>query len=295
MSRREKILNCLKKAAPDTSNSGLATLEFRDIFNDYPQSASELSARFQQRFVALKGEFFRANEVRAAAANLQDLVHSAGEDPIAAQPKPLVDEVLGYFSELQGRLEGAAVLEGDSLRACEKIPSRLRAPLNMSDCVAGPPISGHVELATLPAIGTPAPCQARPEASSLRSGIFLQALSLSSCVVGISVADHLVARTGSIVIYSSLSGGRRLSVLPPFHVFLARSSQLVFSLEDALSSIEEDQGSSYFGIINGPSRTADIEKILVMGAHGPKLIAVILVESYYYIYITQVGFWCVDI
>ncbi len=65
---------------------------------------------------------------------------------------------------------------GRLLRACEKIPSRLRAPLNMSDCVAGPPISGHVELATLANIGTPAPCQTRPEAPSLRAGIFSQAL-----------------------------------------------------------------------------------------------------------------------
>ena len=47
----------------------------------------------------------------------------------------------------------------------------------MFDCVAGLPISGHVELATLPDIGIPAPCQTRPEAPSLRAGIFSQALS----------------------------------------------------------------------------------------------------------------------
>ncbi len=66
-----------------------------------------------------------------------------------------------------------------ALRACENIPPRLRAPLNVSGGVAGPPISGHVELATLPAIGTPAPCQTRPEAPSLRAGIFSQALSFT--------------------------------------------------------------------------------------------------------------------
>ncbi len=65
------------------------------------------------------------------------------------------------------------------LRACEKIPSRLRAPLNMSDCVAGTPISGHAELATLPDIGTPAPCRTRPAAPSLRAGIFSHAMRLS--------------------------------------------------------------------------------------------------------------------
>ncbi len=66
----------------------------------------------------------------------------------------------------------------EGLKACEEFPPRLRAPLNMSDCVAGPPISGHAELATLPAIGTPAPSQTRPEAPSLRVGIFSQALRL---------------------------------------------------------------------------------------------------------------------
>jgi hypothetical protein len=62
------------------------------------------------------------------------------------------------------------------MRTCEKIPPRLRAPLNVPGRVAGPPISGHVELATLPDIGTPAPCQTRPGAPSLRAGIISQAL-----------------------------------------------------------------------------------------------------------------------
>jgi hypothetical protein len=62
------------------------------------------------------------------------------------------------------------------LRACEKIPPRLRAPLIVPGGVAGPPISGHVELATLPDIGTPAPCLTRPRAPSLRAGIISQAL-----------------------------------------------------------------------------------------------------------------------
>ena len=79
-----------------------------------------------------------------------------------------------YFASLPNILNSG---ERRRLRACEKIPPRLRAPLNVSGGVAGPPISGHVELATLPAIGTPAPCQTRPEAPSLRAGICSQALS----------------------------------------------------------------------------------------------------------------------
>ena len=218
MSSREEILNRLKKAAPATSSVDLPRLSHRSIFHDYPQDESKLLACFEQRFATLKGEFFRVDDIHAAAKVLRDIIRSAEEGPIVAQPEPLVDKVLGYVPELQGRLEEASVLEGDSL-------------------------------------------------------------SFSSCILAISAAHCLVARTGSIFVHSALCGGRRLSVLPPFHVVIARSNQLVFSLEDALLSVEEHQDSSYVGIINGPSRTADIEKILVMGAHGPKRLAVILVES----------------
>jgi hypothetical protein len=62
------------------------------------------------------------------------------------------------------------------LRACEKILPRLRAPLNIPGRVAGPPISDHVELATLLSFGTPAPCPIRPGVPSLRAGIISQAL-----------------------------------------------------------------------------------------------------------------------
>jgi hypothetical protein len=71
------------------------------------------------------------------------------------------------------------------LGACEKIPPRLRVLLNMSSGGAGPPISGHVGPATLPDIGTPAPCQARPGAPSLRVGNYSQALSCSNSLLAI--------------------------------------------------------------------------------------------------------------
>ena len=83
------------------------------------------------------------------------------------------------------------------LRACEKIPSRLWVPLNISDCIAGPSISGHVELATLPAIGTPAPCQTRPEAPSLRAGIFSQALR--SIALEVSIPSLHFSSVGEVI------------------------------------------------------------------------------------------------
>jgi len=99
-------------------------------------------------------------------------------------------------------------------------------------------------------------------------------------MIGITAVDFLVARTGSIVLSAVIAGGRRLSVLPPFHIAIATTEQLVVSLDDALQAYYErgeSKRSSYATIITGPSRTSDIEKILVLGAHGPKRLAVIAV------------------
>ncbi len=74
-----------------------------------------------------------------------------------------------------------------SLRVYEKIPPRLRIHLNVSGSITDPPISGHVELATLPNIRTPALCETRPGASSLRAGIFSQALVLLLAVSWLTV------------------------------------------------------------------------------------------------------------
>jgi len=100
--------------------------------------------------------------------------------------------------------------------------------------------------------------------------------------VGITSVDFLIARTGSILLSSASAGGRRLSVLPAFHIAIATSEQVVSSLDEALRRFEDsgrDHLTSYATLITGPSRTADIEKILVLGAHGPKRLAVILIDT----------------
>ena len=98
--------------------------------------------------------------------------------------------------------------------------------------------------------------------------------------VGVTIADYLVARTGSIVLNANDMGGRRLSVLPPIHVVLAFRNQIVPSLEDVFRGYASDKKDwSYATIITGASRTADIEKILVLGAHGPKRLVCILIDQ----------------
>jgi L-lactate dehydrogenase complex protein LldG len=98
--------------------------------------------------------------------------------------------------------------------------------------------------------------------------------------IGITEAKCLIARTGSILLNTRLAGGRRLSVLPPTHIVIAHENQLVPSLDEALKQLDIDQNIwSYATIISGPSRTSDIEKQLVLGAHGPKRLIVILIKD----------------
>jgi L-lactate dehydrogenase complex protein LldG len=94
----------------------------------------------------------------------------------------------------------------------------------------------------------------------------------------ITLADALVAQTGSIFVSASC-GGRGASVVAPTHIVYASTSQLVPDLVTALRNATADgrlDKNSYACMISGSSRTADIEKILVQGAHGPMRLVVIV-------------------
>jgi L-lactate dehydrogenase complex protein LldG len=94
----------------------------------------------------------------------------------------------------------------------------------------------------------------------------------------VTLVEALIAQTGSIFI-SAACGGRGASVVAPCHIAVASVSQLVPDLETVLGNATR-QGilaqNSFACVISGSSRTADIEKILVQGAHGPRRLVVIL-------------------
>jgi L-lactate dehydrogenase complex protein LldG len=100
--------------------------------------------------------------------------------------------------------------------------------------------------------------------------------SVRECYLGVTGCDCLVAQTGSVIVSTISAGGRALSVLPPTHLVIARREQIVPDLATAMAFLRErydKRWPSALSVITGPSRTADIEKILVMGAHGPKRLA----------------------
>lgn len=100
--------------------------------------------------------------------------------------------------------------------------------------------------------------------------------------VGVTRCEYLIARTGSVMVSSAHASGRQMNVFPPIHIVLAKESQLVPYLEDAYIAMQAKYDTclpSMISLITGPSRTADIEKTLVLGAHGPKKLWVILVKD----------------
>jgi L-lactate dehydrogenase complex protein LldG len=89
----------------------------------------------------------------------------------------------------------------------------------------------------------------------------------------ITDCEALIARTGSFLMSSRQMLGRVSSVFYPVHIVVAYKKDIVYDIEDGLSFIQEkypQQLPSMISLQTGPSRTADIEKTLVTGVHGPK-------------------------
>jgi L-lactate dehydrogenase complex protein LldG len=93
----------------------------------------------------------------------------------------------------------------------------------------------------------------------------------------ISLCEGLVALTGSVLVSSGGCGGRGASVVAPCHIVVAHAGQFFPDLEGAVARAREIAfDNSYVGLITGCSRTSDIEKKLIIGAHGPQRLVVIL-------------------
>ncbi len=101
-------------------------------------------------------------------------------------------------------------------------------------------------------------------------------VSMSSC-------EKLIARTGSVLVSSSDTHSRSVWAIPDIHLVISYSSQVVLSLKEAIADLKiKYKGAfpSQVTVVTGPSRTADIEKTLVMGAHGPKELYVFMIDDF---------------
>lgn len=111
-------------------------------------------------------------------------------------------------------------------------------------------------------------------------------VELADCEAAITGCELLIARTGSIVLSTGAAnpcGGRTVSVYAPVHICIAYTDQLVYDIKDGLLAMKERYHNHFPSLITfatGPSRTADIEKTLVVGVHGPKEVYLFLLDRH---------------
>jgi L-lactate dehydrogenase complex protein LldG len=125
-------------------------------------------------------------------------------------------------------------------------------------------------------------CKDEPFRSILQKKSITLTNDLANCDVSVTGCEYLVARTGSIVMSTAQESGRTASVYAPIHVCVAFNHQVVYDLKQALEFIHgkyADKFPSLITFASGPSRTADIEKTLVTGVHGPKEVYCFLIEQ----------------
>ena len=127
-------------------------------------------------------------------------------------------------------------------------------------------------------------CQEETLKTSLSKSGFSHFTStdVASCDAAITSCEVLIARTGSILMTSAQASGRTVSVYAPIHICIAYTNQLVYDIKEGLQSMKENYAGkipSLITLATGPSRTADIEKTLVVGVHGPKEVYVFLVDT----------------
>jgi len=95
---------------------------------------------------------------------------------------------------------------------------------------------------------------------------------------GITGADYALADTGTVVLLSSHHEARLISLLPPAHIAIVPRARILTGLDELFSLLPNPaEAASSMVLITGPSRTADIEQILVRGVHGPGVLSVVVV------------------
>jgi len=117
----------------------------------------------------------------------------------------------------------------------------------------------------------------------VQSGFTNRELLREACVaadIGITSADYALAATGTFVMLASPHEARLISLLPPVHTAVIPRSRILANLDELLSILPKPaEQTSSMVLITGPSRTADIEQILVRGVHGPGEIHAVIVEE----------------
>ncbi len=197
------------------------------------------------------------------------LGRAAGEDPEPAPaprlrvPETSVDSRIKSFCAALEALAGQTAIAGSLDEARAAVAALIAGKTAVA---SNAPLLAEAGITSLPGV---------------KSGIFDRQELREACAAadaGITSADYALADTGSIVLLSSREEARLVSLLPPRHIAVIPQSRILANIDELFSLVPlPSQRSSSMVLITGPSRTADIEQILVRGVHGPGQVHAIIV------------------
>jgi len=194
---------------------------------------------------------------------------SAGQEPdepppvLLHVPEMTMDERIERFSVALDKLSGKAQVAGSPEEA-RRIVSELIE--SHSAVASNSPFLRECGIASLAGVFT-----GYTGAEGLRD-------ACASADVGITSADYALADTGSLVMLASPDEARLVSLLPPVHIAVVPRERLLTGLDELFTLLPNPaEQTSSLVLITGPSRTADIEQVLIKGVHGPGMVHVVLV------------------
>lgn len=105
---------------------------------------------------------------------------------------------------------------------------------------------------------------------------------MSRVPLSITGIDYLIADIGTMVTIAHPQASRQISLLPQIHMVLATPDQIRLNMAELFEEIRAQHGERLPGsaitLITGPSRSADIEKVLIKGVHGPTRLVAVLID-----------------
>lgn len=169
-----------------------------------------------------------------------------------------MEQKLASFKEKLERLAGVVHTAGSPAEACEIVAGIIAGKTAVASNAA---LLADLGITSLP--GVTVAGHNREHSRTL----------CAECSFGITGAALALAETGTLVMRANFEEARLISLLPPVHIAVVRKEQLLVDLDELLRKIPKPvEDSSSMVLITGPSRTGDIEQILVRGVHGPGVV-----------------------
>jgi L-lactate dehydrogenase complex protein LldG len=193
------------------------------------------------------------------------LGRSAGQPPPEPPPVRIRVPEIPVAARMASVIARVQALAGQAAETTDPREAVAAAIAGKSAVASNAPYLAHLEITTLPGV---------------RSGIRDREELRTLCATvdfGITSADYVLADTGTLVLLSSPEEARLISLLPPAHIAVVPRDRILTGLDELFSILPRPaEQSSSMVLITGPSRTADIEQILVRGVHGPGHITVLI-------------------